>query len=394
MGLFFVSCPLEFEPELVIEIKSFWFEMMDLDGLPTREPWPEFEVIQGGVEIECTDHLGFQINLFSKIANRVLLRIAKFEARYYDQYEKSLQKIDLAKWLDFDYLKSILHVKVESHKSRLNNEKNILEATQNVFTKKNIKINSESMQTLYIRLDKDRVVLSLDTSGEHLHRRGYAEHRGEAPIRETLAAYLIKQLKHHVDLKKDITIVDPFAGSGTILFEALSHNKVLFDRRYSWLSFKTTAKIFKSSTWTKNIRWLQDSENLKCYAYDIDDKAIHNLNHNKVLFEKIFQIKNAQIQTEVADSYDIDLTQLKSMNPVWIVTNPPYGIRMSDNQALDILHKLEKQVDGMVVIHPDTWYFQFENLKLVDQKKIANQGLKLSYAVFRKKLNHQIDQVN
>ena len=84
MGLFFVSCSLDFELELVTEIKSFWFEMMDLDGLPTREPWPEFEVIQGGVEIECADHLGFQINLFSKIANRVLLRIVKFEARYYE----------------------------------------------------------------------------------------------------------------------------------------------------------------------------------------------------------------------------------------------------------------------------------------------------------------------
>ncbi|MGZ3692379.1 MAG: RNA methyltransferase, partial [Pseudobdellovibrio sp.] len=208
MARFFVSCPLGFETSLATEIKNFWFEMIDLDGLPTRAEFPELEILQGGVEFETDDHLGFQINFFSKLANRVLLRIAKFESRYYDQFEKELSKIDLEKYLDFDYLNHQLQVKIESHKSRLNNEKNLNEAFSHVLDKKKIKISDKARQTLFIRIEKDRVTVSLDTSGEHLHRRGYASHRGEAPLRETLAAYLVT----HLNLSSRLRLIDPFAG--------------------------------------------------------------------------------------------------------------------------------------------------------------------------------------
>ncbi len=182
MSLFFISCPLEYENELAKELKSFWFEMIDLDGLPTRAEFPELEMIRGGIQLETSDHLGLQINFFSKIASRVLLRIFKFEARYFDQFEKGFAKVDFDKYLQTKDLK----IKVESHKSRLNNDKNIIEAATNVLLKKHFKINNESLNSLYVRLEKDRVTVSLDTSGEHLHKRGYATYRGEAPLRETL----------------------------------------------------------------------------------------------------------------------------------------------------------------------------------------------------------------
>lgn len=384
MGHFFVSCPLGFESELTREIKEFWFEMIDLDGLPTRAEFPEMEALQGGLEFETADHIGFQINLFSKIANRVLLRIAKFEARYFDQFEKGLSQVDLSKWLDFELLKGRLQVKIEHHKSRLNNEKNLLEATQNVLAKKNIKIDSEAAQTLYIRIDKDRVTLSLDTSGEHLHRRGYAQHRGEAPLRETLAAYLIRKLAKHADMKSLLTIVDPFAGSGTILFEALSQHRPLFDRAYAWLQFKSTAKLFKSPTWTKNFRWLQNRPQLSAYGFDIDAKSVVNFSENKLKFEKMFQLENLKLSSLEQNSAKLDLSALPVNGPKWIVTNPPYGIRLNDNQALETLTKLEKQVDGLIVIHPESWNFKFQNLKQVEQESFSNQGLKLLLTVFKR----------
>ena len=386
MGHFFVSCPLGFEAELTHEIKDFWFEMIDLDGLPTRAEFPEMEAEPGGLAFETADHLGFQINLFSKTANRVLLRIAKFEARYFDQYEKGLSQVDLGKWLDMDLLKGKLQVKIEHHKSRLNNEKNLLEASQNVLTKNIIKISAEAAQTLYVRIEKDRVMLSLDTSGEHLHRRGYAQHRGEAPLRETLAAYLVRKLAKHTDMKAPLTIVDPFAGSGTILFEALSQHRPLFDRTYSWLQFKSTPKLFKSPTWTKNFRWLQNRANLSAYGFDIHAKSVVNFNENKLKFEKMFQLENLTLSSVEQDSAKLDLSALPVNGPKWIVTNPPYGIRLNDNAALETLTKLEKQVDGLIVIHPESWNFKFQNLKQVEQENFNNQGLKLLLTVFKKSI--------
>lgn len=384
MGHFFVSCPLGFEAELNREIKDFWFEMIDLDGLPTRAELPEMEALMGGLAFETADHLGFQINLFSKIANRVLLRIAKFEARYFDQFEKGLLQVDLGKWLDVEYLQSKLQVKIEHHKSRLNNEKNLLEAAQNVLSKSKIKISAEAVQTLYIRIEKDRVVLSLDTSGEHLHRRGYAQHRGEAPLRETLAAYLVRKLGQHVDMKSALTIVDPFAGSGTILFEAFSQHRPLFDRDYAWLHFKSTAKLFKSPTWTKNFRWLQNRPKLAGYGFDIEAKSVRNFAENKLKFEKMFQLENLTLSSVELDSSRLDLSALPANGSKWVVTNPPYGIRLNDSQALETLTKIEKQVDGLIVIHPESWNFRFQNLKQVEQESFSNQGLKLLLTVFKK----------
>ena len=211
MAKFFVSCAIGFESELVTELKQFWFEMMDLDGQPTRSALSGYEVIDGGVEIETAEHLGFQINLFSKLANRVLLRIHKFESRYFDQFEKEFKKLELDKWLEPQ--KVIL--KIEAHKSRINNQKSIEESVTKLLKEKKFLVvhaadladddEKNLTQLVYIRNDKDRVTISLDTSGAHLHKRGYAIFRGEAPLREVFAAYLFKLLKCSFDIKQNNT---------------------------------------------------------------------------------------------------------------------------------------------------------------------------------------------
>ncbi|MGZ3725897.1 MAG: THUMP domain-containing class I SAM-dependent RNA methyltransferase [Pseudobdellovibrio sp.] len=377
MARFFVSCPLGFETSLATEIKNFWFEMIDLDGLPTRAEFPELEILQGGVEFETDDHLGFQINFFSKLANRVLLRIAKFESRYYDQFEKELSKIDLEKYLDFDYLNHQLQVKIESHKSRLNNEKNLNEAFSHVLDKKKIKISDKARQTLFIRIEKDRVTVSLDTSGEHLHRRGYASHRGEAPLRETLAAYLVT----HLNLSSRLRLIDPFAGSGTLLFEAISQNLPNLQRDYSWLHFKNAPKLFKSDSWRKNYRWFASQNAMECVGYDIDEKSVQNAKHNQSDFQKIFSLENINLNFKVQNSAELKLENPENKN-TWLIANPPYGIRLADEQAKETLEMLENGVNGIVVIHPEKWKFNFKKLKLSHQQDFSNQGLNLKLSVF------------
>jgi len=383
--LFFVSCPLEFENELAKELKSFWFEMIDLDGLPTRAEFPQLEIIRGGIQFETAEHLGYQINFFSKIASRVLLRISKFEARYFDQFEKGFTQVDLTKYL----LTNDLKLKVEAHKSRINNEKNIIEAANNVLTKKKYKHNTESLNTVYIRIEKDRVTISLDTSGEHLHKRGYAEHRGEAPLRETLAAYLIKKLQQHIAIDENLSLIDPFVGSGTILFEANSCNLPNFERTYAFFNFKNAPKLFKSESWKKNYRWFKNSGVPQSLGFDFDEKAIQALENNKIKFNKIFKLifnsSDLDLTVKVQDSRDLKLERSMLRQAVWVVTNPPYGIRLADENAKQVLEKIEEIADGIIVIHPALWKFNFRTLSLAETEDFKNQGLNLKLSVFVKK---------
>lgn len=382
MSLFFISCPLSYENELAEEIKNFWFEMIDLDGLPTRAEFPELEILRGGIQIETSDHLGFQINFFSKIANRVLLRIAKFESRYFDQFEKNLAKVDFNKYLSTSDVK----LKVESHKSRLNNDKNIIEATTNVLTKKNYKVEAESSHLIFLRFEKDMVTVSLDTSGEHLHRRGYAVYRGEAPLRETLAAYLVRKLSKYVEIDEKLTLIDPFAGSGTLLFEACSARLPNLERAYAWLNLKNAPKLFKSETWKKNYRWIEKPNLVNCLAFDIDSKAIENSEKNKIEFLTVFKqnysTKTLNLRFEVQDSRNLNLKSEHLTKSIWIVTNPPYGIRLADENAKQVLEKLEPGIDGIIVIHPIAWKFNFKKMKLSESEDFNNQGLNLRLSVF------------
>ncbi|AGH95225.1 RNA methyltransferase [Pseudobdellovibrio exovorus] len=384
MSRFFISCPIGFENSLVEELKSFWFEMIDLDGLPTRSSFPELDLIKGGLELECEDHLGYQINLFSKIAGRVLLRVASFESRYFDQFEKQLSKVPLNTFLETGMPVTL---QVESHKSRLNNEKSILESASGVLQKMGFNVVDKAKVNIYLRFEKDRATISLDTTGEHLHRRGYAVYRGEAPLRETLAAYLIRRLSALVNLDQDLTIVDPFVGSGTILFEALSCYLPNLHREYSWQIFKKTPKLFKSDSWTKNFRWIRNSGQPLAVGYDIDEKAILNLSRNKDEFCKVFGVTDVPIKAEVKDSQDVQLQRSELTKNVWLVCNPPYGIRLDDQNVREIIQSFEQDVDGMVILHPPIWNFNFSHLKLVSSDDFKNQGLSLKLSIYSKKIN-------
>ncbi|MCC2679685.1 MAG: hypothetical protein K0R29_2261 [Pseudobdellovibrio sp.] len=385
MGRFFVSVQPGHEDALFREIRNFWPQMIDLDGQPTKQPVAEPLKTAGGLQLEVPDHMGYQINFFSKLAGRVLLRLTSFEARYFDQLERNLEKVDLAKVLDLDFLKKQLNVKVEHHKSRLNNEKNILEAVQNVFSKKGIKISAEASQTLYIRIEKDKVTISLDTTGEHLHRRGYSTFRGEAPLRETLAGYMIFKLFETIGSEAAVQIFDPFAGSGTLLFEAMSAHRPNLERDYSWLHFKTAPKLFKSPTWKKNYRGYSTVPAVSGFAVDKDEKSIASIQKNTEDFKRTFQFEKIPLTSELADSANIDLKPFKNADQLlWIVTNPPYGMRLADDGAKKILEKLAEDADGLLVIHPEKWKFSIKNLTQKSTEVFNNQGLKLTLSVFTK----------
>lgn len=382
MAVFFVSGPLHFENDLAEEIKNFWFEMMDLDGQPTREPLPEFKIESGGIEIKCPDHLGYQINCFSKLAHRVLVRIHSFESRFYDQFEREMKIIPLPKWID----KCKISIKIESVKSRLNHERNLLEVCDKVLPTMGFTLShaEDAVHKLYIRIVKDRVTLSLDTSGEHLHRRGYAVYRGDAPLRENLAALLVQKAMQGGFDSKTMTLVDPFAGSGTILFEAASFLQPHFNRDYAWLRFLNKPKIFNSESWVKNFRWLQTEKKLSAVAVDSDEKSILNLNKNKELFDSMFAQVKLTLKSIHKPSETLTATDLKDAGPTFIISNPPYGIRLKNDSVSAVFKHLETvtTLKGALVLHSEAMKIQFKNLKLSSEIDFINQGLNIKLSLF------------
>lgn len=381
MNKFYVSCPMNFENELVKEIESFWFSLIDLDGLPTREPLPEFEVDDGGIEFKTPLHLGLQINFFSKLALRVLLRIESFEARYFDQFEKGLVKLALEKY----FPPQKINIQIESMKSRLFHEGNLLESATKVLAKRNYIYDKESDVTLLFRVVKDRVIVSLDTSGEHLHFRGYRKFQGEAPIRENLAS-LILQLSG-VNTVQNQMIFDPYCGSGTFFFESQLSHYPNFNREYSFQKFKNTPAIFKSESWKKNYRWIKSDQVNQFLGIEKNPDTYKKIAQNVDVFKTVFCPIDIQAVLDNSEKYDLKkIDDLAAGKRITLITNPPYGERSAAGDVVKSIERYEnlQNISKIVVIHPENWKFHFRKLKLAKAIPFSNQGLKTQVSVFEK----------
>lgn len=383
---FFVSCPLGFEKQLAQELENFWHLMLDLDGLPTREAFPELELVKGGLEFSAPLHLGLQINFFTHMGLRVLLRIKKFKARFFDQFEKEMKALPLETYI---LPESAIHFEIESTKSRLFHEKNLKESFQKVLDKK-WKIKSAAMAVhLYIRIFNDEVTVSLDTSGEHLHFRGYRKQQGVAPLRENLAALLLYLAG--INKKNGISIVDPFCGAGTLLFEAALLNYPNLARDYAFFHFKNCPGLFKSTTWMKNYRWLAP-KNFQLVGIEKDPATFKKAQNNLEIFQKLYFKVDCQLIN--ADSAAVDLQSLFNVseltNPtvsnhrIWLVANPPYGERLENHDYHKVLQHFEQleNLDGMVVLQPVAAKLAFKNFKISHEIPFANQGLKLNLSIY------------
>lgn len=381
MNIFFINCPIGFESYLIQEINSFWFQLLDLDGLPTRFDLPEFFIEKGGVEFKTPLHLGLQINFFTKIGLRVLLRIESFQARYFDQFEK---KVALIKWSQYFEVPTY-RIQLESSKSRLFHESNLKESFSKILGQQKIIFNEESLNTIFIRIFKDQVTVSLDTSGEHLHFRGYRKQQGEAPLRENLAS-LILQIAD-IKNKNRYLFLDPYCGSGTLFFENELLGYPNFERPYAFLKFKNTPSLFKSETWKKNYRWVKKESVIEYQGFEKNSETCQKLKNNKDEFSKLFF--NFQLNVKNQDSEKIDwsiFSDHSDPQPVVVVTNPPYGERSVTGEVVKNIERMENisQIEKIVIIHPRQWVFNFKKLNLLSKIPLSNQGLDTVVSVFSK----------
>lgn len=333
MKKFFVSCNLEFEDELEKELQEIWPFLLGLDGKPHSQSLNIIEKTRGGILLEADFHLGLQINFLSKLANRVLMRVSEFRVR---DFPKLFSKVrDLKKdplLVGFDHG---FRFEVAASQSRLNNEKRILEILRENFTESD----QDETQALFVRMHDDLCSISLDTSGEHLHKRSERWKAGEAPLRETLAAFCSRKLTEqlHFSELKDQILIDPMAGTGTLLLETSLLLQPSPRNDFPFLQWKSTPKIFKSPTFTKNYPSFPRLFG-KVIAGDRDQEVLK-------LCESRLQAAGMEFQVHCQDFMEISASELKKRRP-FLILNPPYGERLSaDFSASELLAQLKNVYD-------------------------------------------------
>lgn len=283
----------------------------------------DIEIGRRMVSFTGDKELLYRANFQLHTAIRILKPIAHFRARSAEDMYDAVRKIDWSKYIEKGKTFSVDSVvySEEFRNSRFVTYK-VKDAIVDQFReatgdRPNISVANPDIR-LNIHIAEDKATLSLDSSGESLHRRGYRQESVEAPLNEVLAAGMILM----TGWKGDTDFIDPMCGSGTLLIEA-----ALIARNMSPGIFR---KEFAFEKWPDFDRDLfdeiynDDSQEREfqhhIYGYDIDMKAVNTARTN---------VRAAgltkDITIEQADFKDFQKPTNKSI----IVTNPPYGERIS-----------------------------------------------------------------
>ena len=272
--------------------------------------------------------LMYRANFQLHTAIRILKPIRHFKAKCADDVYEEIKKIDWTAYLDDDktfavdsvvFSEEFRHSKFVSYK--------VKDAIVDQFREKtgkrpNISVANPDLR-LNIHIAEDDCTLSLDSSGESLHRRGYRQESVEAPLNEVLAAGMILLS----GWKGDTDFIDPMCGSGTILIEAalIAKNMApgLFRKEYAfekWPDFDADLfdEIYNDESQEREFQH-------HIYGYDVDVKAVNTA---------ILNVKAAGLSNDITvrqqDFKDFTQPSHKSI----IITNPPYGERISTPDLL------------------------------------------------------------
>jgi putative N6-adenine-specific DNA methylase len=183
-----------------------------------------------------------------------------------------------------------------------------------------------------VRVTKNQVNVAIDTSGENLSQRSYREEAGEAPLREHLAAALVKM----TGWNGDVPIVDPMCGSGTLLIEAaLMARSVAPGTLRKKFAFQKFSE-FKPEIWDKMVTEAMDTETeagphgIHFYGYDVDSRVLQMARRNaeRAGVEHLITFEKQPIQTLTAP-----------VQKGLMILNPPYGERLGVTEELKDVYK-------------------------------------------------------
>lgn len=271
-------------------------------------------------------------NLWIRCGERVLIKLAEFEAVTFDELFEKTKTVLWGEWIPKD---AAFPVKGYCLKSKLASTRDcqaiIKKSIAGVLSAKYGTDWLEETGPLYqiqFSILKDRVTLMLDTSGDGLHKRGYRRASNAAPLKETIAAAMI-QLSHW---KYEYPLADPFCGSGTIPIEAAMLKQNIapgLTRPFSSEKFVQ----FPAGLWQQcriEAKSAQKNVPLEIYASDIDSTVLDVARTNAEI---------AGVGGHIRFSRQDAKTLHISVPYGTLICNPPYGERLSDIQSCETLYR-------------------------------------------------------
>ena len=314
----FVTCPRGLEAPLSQELEQIKCQ--------------DIRAVDGGVACKGGMEQVYRINLHSRTASRVLLRLTKSGYRSEQDIYKAAKNI---RWTDWFDLEQTFKVKVEGKRAQVKSLDfvglKIKDAVCDVFrdacdARPSVgKIRPDIR--IHAFIDERDIQIFIDTSGEALFKRGYRQDTGEAPMRENLAAGLL--LLAGYDGTQPFQ--DPFCGSGTIVIEAAwiaTRRAPGLMRRFGFEKLKN----FDAALWKK----LQHEAETQIRPAPA---AISGSDNDRYMIRAA--VANAQaaevdtfIRFEVKDAQD---SRPNGEGGI-LISNPPYGVRLAEVQALQALY--------------------------------------------------------
>jgi putative N6-adenine-specific DNA methylase len=343
----------------------------------------------GGVTWEGDARSVMRANLWLRTASRVIVRVARFQAKAFHELERAAKKVP---WEQFVATAESVEFTVTARKSKLYHTGAIEQRLRDPVrarlsapgtktpASKGTKSKTESRepeaespgQLFVVRVVRDEFVISADTSGELLHMRGYRQAVGKAPLRETLAAALLLAAGYD----GTVPLLDPFCGSGTIPIEGalIARNIAPGLRRgfaiERWPSFyPPVAKAVREEAHSQQ----RQRPPVPIVGTDRDAGAVAASRANA---------------ERAGVAADVEFTEraLSAMEPIpaggLIATNPPYGVRVGkDGDVRDLFaqfgHVARQMAPGarVAMYLPEAHLGRQTRLRFEPLYKTSNGGL-------------------
>ena len=269
-------------------------------------------------------------NVFLRTAERILIQVGRVKATTYDQLFEQVKSLD---WKEFIPEDGKFWVKKASTvKSKLFSPSDIQRIVKKAIVEKlkmEYQVNwfDEDGADYPIRVFfyKDEAIIALDTTGESLHKRGYRKNTAKAPISETLAAALIMLTPWH----KDRILVDPFCGCGTFPIEAAMMAANIAPGMNREFTAEKWTNFIPKKCWYEAVdeayNQMNEDVEVDIQGYDIDPEMVEysRKNAENAGVEHLIHFQTRPVEK---------LSHSKKYG--FIITNPPYGERLEEKEAL------------------------------------------------------------
>lgn len=332
-------------------------------------------------------------NLWLRVADRVKIVVGEFKAKTFDELFEGVYALEWDEIIPFGCQFPVS--KAKTVKSTLHNEPSVQAITKKAIVKKlqtayhrpeGIPIPENGAQfSIEVALYKDTVTLTIDTTGDSLFKRGYRQEKGEAPLKENMAASIILLTNWLANPAR--AFVDPTCGSGTFTIEAamLALNMAPgMNRTFAFSAWPWFDDAVLNEEKARAKKQVRSDLKLDIKGFDSDAKMIEISKRNALAvgLEDVIEYKQMRLQdfrTEKEDGV--------------LVSNPPYGVRLEDEEAVVKLYSemgktfASLETWSKYILTSDLLFETHYGLKATKKRKLYNGTLRTDlYMYFGKRI--------